>query len=242
MPYRRLPNTDKARLKALRTALVKGRELPPFKLAFSQRSFQKLQAFIGSYENAMTYYSQNYIMQTKKNYLYTASMKKAKMYISHFIQVMNMAIMRGELPVETKKFFGLSPNESRIPALNTENDIIEWGEKLIKGEAQRLQARNSPVTNPTIALVKVRYENFLESHHYQKTLQKNTLRALDRLTELRKDADDIILRIWNEVEETYKELPDDLKREKAQEYGLVYVFRKGEMKSYTLYESRKSGM
>jgi hypothetical protein len=242
MPYRRLPNTDKARLKALRTALVKGRELPPFKLAFSQRSNQKLQAFIGNYENAMTYYSQNYIMQTKKNYLYTASMKKAKMYISHFIQVMNMAIMRGELPVETKKYFGLSPNEARIPALNTENDIINWGEKLIKGEAQRLLTRNTPVTNPTIALVKVRYENFLESHHYQKTLQKNTLRALDRLTELRKEADDIILRIWNEVEDTYKELPDDLKREKAQEYGLIYVFRKGEVTSYAFCESRKSGM
>lgn len=36
MPYRRLPNTDAARLKALRNALTKGEEIPPFKLAFPQ--------------------------------------------------------------------------------------------------------------------------------------------------------------------------------------------------------------
>ncbi len=241
MPYRRLPNTDKARLKALRIALAKGRDLPPFRLAFSQKSNQKLQGFLNSYENAMSYYSQNYIMQTKKNYLYTASMKKTKMYISHFIQVMNMAIARGEMPNETRKYFGLNVNESKIPPLNTEGDIIKWGENLIKGEAQRILARKTPVTNPTIALVRVRYENFLESYHYQKTLQKNTLRALEKLTELRRDADDIIVQVWNEVEESFKGLPDDLKREKAQEYGLVYVFRKGELSSLSVCEARRSG-
>ena len=43
--------------------------------------------------------------------------------------------------------------------------------------------------------------------------------------ELRKDADEIILNIWNEVEERFSDLPDDLKREKATEYGLTYVYR-----------------
>jgi len=35
MPYRRLPNTDTARIRAMKTALELGKELPPHKLAYS---------------------------------------------------------------------------------------------------------------------------------------------------------------------------------------------------------------
>jgi len=48
MPYRRLPNTDSARIKALKAAYKKGKELPPFKLAFSQSTFVKVELFINS--------------------------------------------------------------------------------------------------------------------------------------------------------------------------------------------------
>ncbi len=241
MPYRRLPNTDKARLKALKIAFSRGKELPPFKLAFSQKSNQRLQSFLNRYENAMSFYNQNFIKQTNKNRQYLASMKKARMYISHFIQVVNMSIMRGEMQSEIRKYFGLNLNESRIPSLNTENDIIYWGEKLIKGEAQRILGGAAPVTNPTIAIVKVRYETFMEAYHYQKTLQKNTARTQEELTKLRKEADNIILSMWNEVEDSFKDLPDDLRREKAREYGIVYVYRKNEISAFSLYDSRQSG-
>jgi hypothetical protein len=240
MPYRRLPNTDIARLKALKISLLKGKELPPFKLAFSQKSNQKLQHFLHRYENAMSFYNQTFILQTKKNLQYSALMKKARIYISHFIQVVNMAIMRGEMMPETRKYFGMNVNEARIPSLNTEKDIIRWGDKLIKGEAQRIFERSRPVTNPTIAHVKVRYETFLEAYHHQKTLQKNTARALEQLSELRTEADNIIVQVWNEVEESFKDLPDDLKREKAKEYGIVYVFRKNEEKSLSFFNSMRT--
>jgi len=98
----------------------------------------------------------------------------------------------------------------------------------------------APITNPTIAVVKVHYDNFLEAYKFQKMLQKNHARALNNLSELRSEADDIILNVWNEVEETYKDLPDDLKREKAQNYGLVYVFRKNEIGRISLFKDNES--
>ncbi len=241
MPYRRLPNTDKARLKAMNIALSKGRELPPFKLAYSQKSFQKLQAFLNSYENAISFYRQSYAIQTRKNREYSVSLRKAKMYISHFIQVMNMAILRGDLQPGIRSYFGLDVSDSKTPPLSTENDVINWGEKLIGGEAKRVIEGSTPVTNPTIALVRVRYETFMDKYHYQKTLQKNTARALENLAELRKEADAIILLIWNEVEESFKDLPDDLRREKAKEYGLVYVYRKNEIGNIRFFENKRTG-
>jgi len=241
MPYRRLPNTDKARLKSLNIAFSKGKELPPFKLAFSQKSNQRLQNFLNCYENAMSFYRQSYSVQIKKNREFLSALKKARMYISHFIQVLNMAIIRGELQPSARGYFGLVGNESRIPSLNTENDVIKWGELLINGEAKRILDGNTPVTNPTIALVRVRYETFLDKYHFQKTLQKNTARTWNKLTELRKEADLIILHIWNEVEESFRELPDELRREKAKEYGVVYVYRKNEVNNINFFNARQTG-
>ncbi len=237
MPYRRLPNTDSSRLKALQSAYKKGKELTPMDLAFKQSTYQRVQSFMPKWEKAITEYKNTYDIQTKNNKEYLKKLKKAKLYISHFIQVLNMAIIRGELQPVVREFFGLEAYESKLPPLNTESDVIEWGKKLIEGSMARKLKGNSPITNPTIAVVRVHYDNFVEAYKFQKTLQKNHNRALDNLSALRDEADDIILNVWNEVEETYNSLPDDLKREKAQKYGLVYVYRKNEIGRISLFRN-----
>ncbi len=235
MPYRRLPNTDNSRLKALNTALAKGKELPPFKLAFSQGSYRRLQAILPKWEKSLTEYKNTYSIQIKNNKEYVKKLKKAKLYISHFIQVVNMAIIRGEMKEETRSYYGLDKESKRLPSLNTENDILKWGEQLVEGEKKRKMQGHSPVTNPTIAVVKVNYDNFIEAYKFQKTLQKNHARALDHISSLRPEADEIIVNIWNEVEDTFKDLLEDVKRERAQEYGVVYVYRKNELGRISLF-------
>ncbi len=236
MPYRRLPNTDVARLRALKTAYKKGKELPPFKLAFSQSSFTKAQLFIDSFEKAMATYKAAYTVQIDKSQDYNNVMRKAKLYLSHFIQVLNMAIARGEMSPEIRKVYGMDVDERKLPSLNSEKELIDWGKLIIDGETSRMRKGQTAVTNPNIALVKVRYENFVEAYNHQKILQQNTQRALNDLNSLRDKADEIILNIWNEVESTYKDLPDDERRERAKEYGVVYVYRKNELKGLQMLE------
>ncbi len=229
MPYRRLPNTDAARLKALQIAFNKGREIPPFKLAFSQNAFQKVQSFLPSFSKALDECKQAYDNQVEKNKEYIKTLKKAKLYISHFIQVVNMAIARGELPASERAFLKLDEDERKTPTLQTEAEVIEWGKIIIEGENIRKVKGRSPITNPTIAVVKVRYEQFIDSYKFQKTLQKNYHRALEKLSEMRPTADDIILQVWNEVEKHYSDLSDDQKRKESSNYGISYVFRKSEL-------------
>ena len=100
----------------------------------------------------------------------------------------------------------------------------------------------SLIINPTIAVVRVHYDNFMEAYKFQKMLQKNHTRALNYLSDLRDEADDIILNVWNEVEESYHELPEDLKRKKAQEYGLVYVYRKNEIGRISLFRDDEASI
>jgi hypothetical protein len=236
MPYRRLPNTDVARLRSLKIAYVKGKELPPFKLAYTQATFTKVQAFLPQFEHALLVHRSAFNNQVSKSKDYINSLKKAKLYISHFIQVINMSITRGDMPANVRSFYRLEEYDNKVPALNTEAEVIKWGELLIKGEADRTRKGMAPVTNPTIALVKVRFENFIDSYNFQKTLQKNNNRTLQELAKLRDDADNLVAKVWDEVEENYRELPDEIRREKAKEYGLIYVFRKNELRNVTLLE------
>jgi len=242
MPYRRLPNTDSSRLKSLKSAYNKGKELPPFKLAFSQSTYQKVQSFLNQFEQSMTLQKHAYSTQIQKNKEYINTLKKAKLYISHFIQVMNLAISRDELPESTRNYYKLDLHDKKVPLLNTESEIIQWGQNIIDGETNRIREGKTPITNPTIALVRVKYEQFMEAYNHQKTLQKNTAREQRKLSELRDIADEIIVNIWNEVEETFKDLPEDLRREKAKEYGLVYVYRKNEIGKINFFNLNKSVM
>ena len=234
MPYRRLPNTDAARLKALKHAYQKGRELPPLKLAFSQTAFNKVQSFLPGFEGAVRLYKNTYAVTITKSKEYPTSYRKARLYISHFIKVMNMAITRGDLLPNTRTFYGIDESDSKVPELNTEADVIKWGEQLIAGEAERTRKGMTPISNPTIAVVKVRYEQFMNAYRSKKVNQKTNTRILSDVTALRDQADEIILTVWNEVEKTYSDLPDSAMREKAAEYGVSYVYRKNELRPHRL--------
>lgn len=234
MPYRRLPNTDLARLRALRIAYEKSRELHPFELAFSQSTAQRINSNLHLFESSVQESRHAFNVQVEKSREYGRLLKKIKLYISHFIQVTNMAISRGDLTSSDRDYFGFGRDKARVPLLSSENEVIEWGEKLITGEAARLKKGLNPITNPSIAILKVRYETFLDAYQYQKILQKNLQRSQNKLIELRKIIDLIITSVWNEVEEHYKDLPEESKRNSAKIYGVVFFYRKNELPPNTV--------
>ena len=243
MPYRRLPNTDSARLKSLKSAHDKGKDLPPFKLAFSPNSFMKINSVLPLFENAIYEHKNSLNIQAEKNKEYQNRLKKVRLYISHFIQIVNMAISRGELMSNSRADFGLEADEKRVPHLNSEEEILEWGNKLIEGERKRRMKGLNPITNPTVAVLKVHYDKFLEYYNYQKSLKMRSQRAQEQLNQMRAQVDLVIQQIWNEVEGTYGDLPEEMRREKASDYGLVYVFRKNELSNANVFQaSRMEGI
>jgi hypothetical protein len=229
MPYRRLPNTDAARMRAMKAAFEKGQELPPHKMAFSSKTFVRLQKFLPQFENGINLKKQSVTSQNIKGRNFSEIERKAKIYLTHFIRVMNMAIFRGDLPVETRAYYGLPTNDTTLPSINTNNEFLSWGRRIIEGEEFRIKKGGSPITNPTIAVVKVRYEQFLDSLNHYQTLNKKSLDYAEKNDELRREADDLILTIWNEVETRFSESGEEDKRKECMEYGLVYFFRKGEL-------------
>jgi hypothetical protein len=237
MPYRRLPNTDASRIRAMRIALEKGKEMPPHKLAFSSRTIIRLEKILPQFQNGIKFYRETLSSQNKKNREYYDIVKKARTYLTHFIKVMNMAIFRGELSAETRAFFGLATDETNVPLLYTENELLSWGKRIIEGEEFRIKKGGNPITNPTIAVVKVRFGNFLDALNHHNTLSKKTLEYSEKVITLRKEADEIILQIWNEVEKTYSSHPEDSRKERCEAYGLVYFYRKNEIEKNNIPET-----
>jgi len=237
MPYRRLPNTDSARIKAMKLAHEKGNELPPFKLSFSQTMFQRIKSTLPSFENAISEHKNSMNLHADKNKEYQKRLKKAKLYISHFIQVVDMAIIRGDINSEIRAYYGLNETERKLPSLTTEEEVFSVGKSIIDGEKARRTKGLAPITNPTIAVVQVHYDKFLDAFNHQKSLKKRSSHAHDVLDSLRSSIDDIIQQTWNEIEDTYKDLPEDIRREKCTKYGVVYVFRKNELTGMNLFRA-----
>jgi len=228
MPYRRLPNTDKARLRAMERAFKKCLSEGQNNCVISEPVFLSLESVLPQFQHALINLEAARKNQTIKNKDYIEHFKKAKIYISHFIQVLNFAIARGELKSETRDFYGLSSYPNSLPSLNNDKNLVEWGKKLIDGEQKRILKRGNPIYNPSIALVKVNYEKFIDIYHFQKNLISTSQRASKLVNELRPEADRLILQIWNEVESSFSHLNELQKREYASDYGVSYVFRKHE--------------
>ena len=229
MPYRRLPNTDSARIRAMKAALDKGKALHPFKLAYSQNKYVKLKTFLPKFEKAVKEQRLAIRNQAKNKKDYIRLMRKTQMYISHFVQVLNFSILREELPSKVRALYKLKIDSKKIPALNSEEEIIIAGERIINGEEIRTRQGGTPLLNPKISIVKMHYEKFKDACYYQGRLKISTLRAQTKVASLRAQADNIILEIWNDVEEKCEVNSPNEKRQYCSEYGLVYVYRKTEV-------------
>lgn len=228
MPYIRLPNTDISRIKALRKAIEMASNKDFRSVAISMKSLSEAKSIVEKFEELNLNYQDRFDIQVKANIVFQDKVKKAQIYISHFIQVLYMSVIRSEIKIDSLSHYGLENLNLTLPDLNSNDKISEWGEKIIKGEAKRIQEKGTPIYNPSIAKVNVMYSIFKEAYQIQKIHQRSTNRAIEEVDKYRIEVDKIISNIWNEVD-TYNSLhyPEN-KLEKNKEYGIIYYYRKGE--------------
>ncbi|MFT3737390.1 MAG: hypothetical protein QM786_01405 [Breznakibacter sp.] len=228
MPYRRLPNTDQARLRAMQAALNKAAGKSPADMPFAQKTFLELQAFYPIFLQSVNQYTLTKNKQAVAGKHLLEQFKMARLYVSHFIQVLTFCIQRGELKSASRSLLGLNEHEKSIPDLGTEQQLLEWGEKVIKGEENRMAQGGTRIYNPGIAMVKVKYERFVEAYNSHKDLLTITQRNLDKVAHLREKADNLIVAVWNDVEAKFADLEPERRRNVCTEFGIVYFFRRNE--------------
>ena len=228
MPYRRLPNTDTARIKALKTAINKCSNTDFNDVVISMKTLYKAKNTVGKFERICNLYKQTFETQIRANKSFQRQIANARMYLSHFIQVLNLSVIRNEIKHENLSLYGLEDSELLVPDMSTNELLLEWGAKIISGEEKRIAEGGVPIYNPTIAKVKVMYSIFKDGYKTQKIHQKSTNRTQAEVVGFRAKVDKIILDIWEQVEQANSNLTGENKIDRNKEYGIVYYYRKGE--------------
>ena len=118
MPYRRLPNTDQARIRALKAVVVKGDIYNVYDLAVSLKTLTDARNFLMKFEAAQAYYAECFERQSKAGRKHQSNVKIARLYISHFIQVLNLAVIRSEIRTAHKEYYGLDMKSNNVPDLS----------------------------------------------------------------------------------------------------------------------------
>ena len=170
------------------------------------------------FEAAQAYYAECFERQSKAGRKHQSNVKIARLYISHFIQVLNLAVIRSEIRTAHKEYYGLDMKSNNVPDLSTETALAEWGRKIVDGENRRISQGGIP----------------MESYEKQKNLQALTARSLETLASMRAEADALILNIWNQVEQKYAGVtPNEKRLDLCRAYGLIYYYRTGEKEEIT---------
>ena len=130
MPYRRLPNTDQSRLKALQKAVQRASVADFTEQVINYKTLKEAENFLMQFENQVSQYHQNFNNKVSANKQYRHMVQNARMYISHFIQVLNLAVIRGEIKKEQKALYKLDQQNHILPDLSTEEDLLIWGKNI----------------------------------------------------------------------------------------------------------------
>ena len=227
MPYRRLPKTDQARIRALKAAVDSSVKGGIFTNVLTHDTYHRAKELLERFSREVAVYKRCVAEQSPKkgNESYEAALKKARMYVSHFIQVLSMCIMRGEVARSKRPYYGLPENEDTVPNLFSEASVLEWGQKIIAGEQRRQGEGGVPIYNPTMGRVSVVFEIFKEMYDRQHMLQTRTAEALANISNMRYDVDELIFEVWGEVEKSFASLSGEARIKKCAEYGVIYYYR-----------------
>jgi hypothetical protein len=223
MPAKKLPDTDEERIKALQLILNQEELDTSGNPILSEDELHEFRNFLLTFENTCFCLKQAQEDENKAVKSYTDLFNTAQMYISHFIKVLKMTIIRNEMKVENLGYYGLKDSdENHLPDLSTEEAILEWGERLIKGDSERTSRGGVPIYNPAISKVIVHYDLFKDGIHNLSIFLKNTLRIQEELDGLREKIDRMVWDVWNKVEFKYWELPVVERTQKFNDYSIRF--------------------
>ena len=227
MPYRRLPNTDQARIRALRMAVDSCVQGGIYTNTLKHNTYATAKNFLEKFEREVAIYKKCVSEQSSKrgNAKYEAAFKSARMYVVHFLQVLSMSVMRGEIARAKRAYYGLSVEDDSLPTITLETSVLEWSKKIVDGERKRQGEGGVPIYNPTMGRVSVACDLFREMYEKQQRLQQSTAEALQRVAAMRAECDEIVLNVWQEIETAFAALEGEERLKKCAQYGIIYYTR-----------------
>lgn len=232
MPQRKLPYSNAKRYRALRVAKTR-KDLvpPPLVIPFLTATITRLDTFYPQYKTKFLAVANALSAQTTLTAQVDAAEQTAKYFIWDFLDAVIRATRRGTFEKTVLNAYHLALENPRVPALSTEQEIIDWGDFINEAETTRIAGGGTPVGFPTLAQVNGAVNNFNTLNGQQAAVKEAYDTAQEELEALNPEADKLILKLWNEIEAAFDEGDKPSMRRKAREWGVVYVPLPGEAPS-----------
>ena len=232
MPYRRLPKTDAARLRALKTLLDNNDVYVVRNRFLDWKTLNRAQP---AYDRLLTA-NEQYRVSSQAQIRHTAKLERlqrnATIYVSHFVQVLLMSVERGETKRQLLPLYGLDADTTTVPNIKTLERLVEWGGKIVAGEKERIKKGGRPIYNPSIGMVSTHLDIFREAFEQQRRLQQRTQKVVVDLQAIRPEVDDILLELWNQIEKHFENEPPEVRFAECRKFGVVYYYRRHEPHDY----------
>lgn len=232
MPYRRLPKTDVARLKALQTVIgnddlytVKKRVIDWKVMNQCQPAYDKLYTAIEQCRIMRAALRRAAIKQEKMQ-------KKAAMYVGHFLQVFSMAMERGEIKEKYREQYGLETEGGFHGLLRDRETFVALGRQVIEAEKDRIKKGGFPIYNPSIGKVATHFDVFVAAMQECQAREEQVDMAVRKVQEQRVEADGVIEELWNQIEAFYAQEPPEVRFDKCRQLGIIYYYRRHEEHLY----------
>lgn len=220
---RQLPRSLDSRYEVLGAARTKRDSLPPANSVLRAQTSTDLDDFFIHLQTARAQRlaaKQVYVANTQsKNVL----VKKLRMFTSHFIQNLNHAIEREEITADARVFYNLDENDATVPAMLKEQEVITWAQNVVTGEANRIAAGGTALTQPSAAQIGTMLTATSAALAQQSLLYEAYNAIQEQLASHYTELDNFIKKLWAEIESAFADDPDaGSRRVKAEQWGIVY--------------------
>ncbi len=222
MAYRRLPNTDKARIRVLKILLER---LENSAHSDMISSYQLIAIKELHHEFSSRTIKRQQITELRKmeNQRKKEIVQQLKLSISHFFQVLNFAIIRGEIDKVRRNLYQQEENTGVIPGLNSESQIQRWGKIVVRGEEKRIAFGEPEISHPHYKNVELLLAQLKHSKQKLEALELELNQLQESIKIHRTKLDELIKKTWDDIEFYFKDKSKEDKRELAANYGVVYV-------------------
>ena len=239
MPYRRIPNSMPAVIRTLKAARDTYKTTPVVtERAISAETFAKLDDAPASnslLNRLLKEASDVDLAQAAQGPLTTALAQKAAtltMFVSHFHQVLDMGIERGDFAPGARAYYGRDLHSTTIPDLSSYDTLEFAAGKVASGETARAQAEGAshrPMNLPNASEVAVVSAEFNTLRTQSRQAQTRTDTQREEAQALYAEAQALAVDICDTVEFFYRKDPNpSSRRQKCIRWGVVYIYEPGE--------------
>lgn len=239
MPSRRLPNSIPSVLRTLRTAREQYKNTPDaLERAISPEQFVKLAdtgeppSLLMRFEKECSDVDLALASQGAMTGDFSQKAARLGMFVSHFHQVFDFAVSRGEFPAAARRYYGRDISAAGLPPLGTYDAVEEAAEAIVKGEADRAAAEGAAhlaMANPSAAAVATALGAFRTARTAAQAAMANTDKQREEAGAMYPEAQEFAVDVCDTVEFFYRKDPSaSSRRAKCRRWGVVYFFGQGE--------------